>query len=385
LNGAAGPPAPVLIAAGGTGGHLFPARALAEELARRGVAAELVTDRRAQIFGGDFPARRVHLIPAATPVGASPLRMARALATLGRGVIAARRLIRRIGPSIVVGFGGYPTVPPVIAARLCGVTSLIHEQNAVMGRANRLLAHFASAVALSVPRPALIAHAVLARSVITGNPVRDAVVEAAGTAYRAPDGSAFRLLVFGGSQGAHVFSEIVPAALARIAPAERGRIRLVQQCRSEDVERLRAALAEARVDAEIAPFFADLPARIAEAHLVIARSGASTVSEIAAIGRPAILVPLPHAIDNDQRENARALAQAGGGWMIEERALDADRLAREIGALMGAPERLTEAAGAAKAAGRPDAAGALCDLVAHLAAGGGPSGFDAGRQKPGGA
>lgn len=369
---------PILIAAGGTGGHLFPARALGEELARRDVAVELMTDRRAQGFGEDFPARHIHLVPAATPVGRSPVSAARAVLTLMRGVMVARRQIRRLKPPLVVGFGGYPSVPPLLAARLSGVASLIHEQNAVMGRANRLLARFASAVALSVPSPANAARAALARSVVTGNPVRDAVIEAAELPYAAPteDGE-IRLLVFGGSQGARVFSRIVPEALGLIDASLRRRIRLVQQCRAEDLDRVRGSYYDFGFEAELAPFFADLPRRMAAAHLVIARSGASTVSEIAAIGRPAILVPLPGAIDNDQRENARALARAGGAWMIEERELDAGRLAGEIGALMKAPERLAGAAAAARGAGRRDAVRVLADLVLFMAGGGSPEGFAA--------
>ena len=371
-TGQAGQPgAPVLIAAGGTGGHLFPARALAEDLRRRGIAVELVSEERAQSFGHDFPAQAIHLIPAATPVGKSPIKLIRALMTLARGVYQARRMIGHVAPSLVVGFGGYPTVPPLIAARLRGVASLVHEQNAVMGRANRLLSRLASAVALSVPDPAKAGASVLAKSVLTGNPVRDAVIAASAVPYQTPqtDGP-FKLLVFGGSQGAHVFSELLPQAVKLLDGRHRSRLVITQQARSEDLGQVRAAYDAAGVDAEIATFFADLPQRMADAHLVVCRSGASTVSEIAAIGRPSIMVPLPHAIDNDQLHNARALEAAGGGWTAEQSMLDASALARDIGALMDEPDRLAEAAGAARAAGRPQAAEALGALVEHLAKGG---------------
>ena len=367
-NASSAPSRPVLIAAGGTGGHLAPARALAEELGRRGAPVELVTDERGGRFDEGFPARAVHEVPAATPVGRSPVRALSALITLARGVVRARALIRAAKPAVVVGFGGYPTIPPLIAARLAGVPSMIHDQNAVIGRANRLLARLVDAVATAVERPANANPSILAKAVMTGNPVRDAVVAARDVPY-APfrSGEPLHLLVFGGSQGARVFSELVPEALKRLPGELRQRVSLVQQCRIEDIEAVRSAYADFGLDAELAPFFADMPERMAQAQLVIARSGASTVSEIAAIGRPAILVPLPHAIDNDQRENARALQSAGGAWMREQHTLDADTLSGDIKDLMEHSERLTQAAAAARAAGRPKAVLALADLALDLA------------------
>lgn len=368
-------PLKVLVAAGGTGGHLFPAQALSEELGAHGHEVHLVTDIRGGHFDEGFPAAGLHEVPAATPVGRSPLSAVRAVSTLAGGVMAARRLIARIGPDVVVGFGGYPTVPPLVAAWLARVPRVVHEQNAVMGRANRLLARLANAIATSVP-PELLQKAgagARGKSVLTGNPVRASAVRARGAAYHPPESNEpFRLLVFGGSQGAHVFSELIPAALVRLRPALRQRIALVQQVRAEDLIDFRLAVDRTGVQAEVAPFFNDLPQRMADAHLVVCRSGASTVTELAVVGRPAIMVPLPHAIDNDQRENARGLAAAGGGWMIEQGDLDAERLASELEALMGAPWRLLTAARAARLAGRPDAVRNLAKLVEHLGRGGTP-------------
>ncbi|MFV2093731.1 MAG: UDP-N-acetylglucosamine--N-acetylmuramyl-(pentapeptide) pyrophosphoryl-undecaprenol N-acetylglucosamine transferase, partial [Hyphomicrobiales bacterium] len=307
----------VLVAAGGTAGHLFPARALAEELAGPETQIHLVTDRRAAGFDEDFPASSIHLVRAATPVGRSPLRTVQALVTLALGVVAAFRLVRRLRPDIVVGFGGYPTVPPLLAAWAARVPVLIHDQNAVMGRANRALVRVADVFATSVPAPKLASAAALRKAVHTGNPVRRAVLEVRSIAYRAPAPSGrLRLVVFGGSQGASVFATVVPGALALFDAARRARIELVAQCRKGGRETLEAAYRQIGVDAEIAPFFSNMPARIADAHLVICRSGASTTTELAVIGRPAILVPLPGAIDHDQRENARELAAGGGGWLV---------------------------------------------------------------------
>jgi UDP-N-acetylglucosamine--N-acetylmuramyl-(pentapeptide) pyrophosphoryl-undecaprenol N-acetylglucosamine transferase len=361
-------PGAILIAAGGTGGHLFPAEALAHALAARGHAIELATDERADRYGHDFPARKVHLIAAATVNGRSPLALAGTALTLGRGTLQALPIVRRLKPAAAIGFGGYPTVPPLVAAKLSRVPILLHEQNAVMGLGNRLLARFATAIATGFPNPGgLGAHAAVA--VHTGNPVRPPVVAAAAIPYDAPtaDGR-LRLLVFGGSQGARVFADLVPPAVAKLAPALRARLSIVQQAREEDLPRTRSAYAGTGTDAELAPFFTDLPARMAHAHLVIARSGASTVAELSAIGRPSILVPLPHARDQDQAANAAVIAQTGGAWAFPQAELTPDRLAAELTALLADPMRLTAAASAAKTVGRPDAVERLADLVEAVAA-----------------
>jgi UDP-N-acetylglucosamine--N-acetylmuramyl-(pentapeptide) pyrophosphoryl-undecaprenol N-acetylglucosamine transferase len=358
--------APILLSAGGTGGHLFPAEALAVALARRGWSVHLATDRRVESYGHDFPAHAVHLIPSATVTG-SPVAAVRALATLARGFLRSRRLVAAIRPAAAIGFGGYPTVPPILAAAWAGVPTVVHDQNAVLGRANRFLAPRVTKIATSLATVGGAA-AFSGRIVQTGNPVRPAVTEAAAAAYpgRAA-GDPFRLLVFGGSQGARFFSDALPAAVALLSKDVQGKLMIVQQCRPEDIDRVRAAYAALGVGAELQPFFPDLPQRIAAAHLVVSRSGASTCAELAVIGRPAIMVPLPHAIDQDQKANAGVLAAAGGGWMIEQPEATPERLAGEIAALVAEPERLAKAAAAAKAVGVPDAAERLADLVEEVA------------------
>ena len=364
-------PPSVLLAAGGTGGHLFPAFALAEELARRGLAVDLVTDMRGDRYGTGFPARSVYRVPAATPGSKrNPFALARAGFTLASGIHKARKLLRSLKPAAVVGFGGYPTVPPLIAARLLGIPAIIHEQNAVLGRANHLLAKSAAAVATSFRTTKRLDGPLAAKARFTGNPVRDAVIAAARTPYPplTPDGP-LRLLVFGGSQGARVFAETVPPALATLPVATRQRLRLVQQARPEDVASVEAATAAAGIKAEIAPFFKNLPELMAESHLVIARAGASSVAELAVIGRPSILVPLPHSLDSDQLENATNLAESGGSWCIEQRDLTPLRLATELGQLFASPETLTAAAAGAKAQGQADAVALLADLVGEVIGG----------------
>ncbi len=357
----------VLLCAGGTGGHLFPAQALAVALNARGFAVDLATDERAEHYGGDFPARRTHIIPSATFGSKAPLPMAKALFRLGAGYLKASRLIRATRPAVVVGFGGYPTLPPLMAAVHRGLPTLIHDQNAVMGRANRLLSARVRAIATSFPD--VVKGELAAKARFTGNPVRPMVIEAAKTPYDAPQaGGLFRLAVFGGSQGARVMSEVVPAALAKLSDAHRGRLVLTQQARGEDGEAVKAAYAQARITAEVSPFFADLPRRIADSHLVIARSGASTVAELAVIGRPSILVPLPHALDNDQLLNASALSAAGAATLVRQSDFTPDWLAGELTRLLDDPAPLSQAAAHAREQGHADAADRLADLVAELAA-----------------
>jgi len=359
--------APVLVAAGGTGGHLFPAEALAAALNRRSVAVHLVTDRRAERYGAAFSEQTIHVVSSATFGSRDPFALVRTAAMLGLGYFQARALLARLKPAAVVGFGGYPTVPPVLAAARSGVPSLIHDANAVIGRANRFLAPRVAAIATSFSdvfrdRPELAAKATL-----TGNPVRPAVVEAAATPYPT-SGDPLRLLIFGGSQGARVMADIVPSAIGLLDAPLRARLAIVQQARDEDLARVRAAYDKLGVAAETALFFANLPARIAASHLIVSRSGASTVAELAAIGRPAILVPLPHALDQDQFANAGVLETAGGAIRLTQDAFTPRRLAAEIAALAAAPQRLAAMAAAAKSVGRLDAAERLADLVLQVAA-----------------
>lgn len=359
----------ILLVAGGTGGHLFPALALREALKRRGWIVHVASDARVGRFIEGVPAEETHVVRAAT-ITKNPLRAAAAAVELGLGLVEARRLLRRIGPAAIVGFGGYPTVPPLLAARLAGIPAIVHDANAVLGRANRLMLRFGAHLATAFESPG---GAERARAVtLVGNPLRAAVLEAASVEYQLPEPDGpFRLLVFGGSQGAQVFSNLVPAAVGLLDKPARTRLSIVQQCRPEDLDGARAAYGELGVEAELAPFFADLPARIAGAHLVISRSGASTVAELAAIGRPAILVPYPHALDQDQAANAGKLAAAGGAWPMPQSQLTPERLAGKLAELIGAPDELARAAAAAKGMGRPDAVERLADLVERAAAGAG--------------
>ncbi|MBV8419256.1 MAG: undecaprenyldiphospho-muramoylpentapeptide beta-N-acetylglucosaminyltransferase, partial [Hyphomicrobiales bacterium] len=346
-----------MLAAGGTGGHLFAAEALAEALGRRGIAVALATDHRAERYGKTFPARDIHIITSATVRGRNPLSLARTAAMLGIGTMQALRLLARIRPAAVVGFGGYPTIPPVLAATLRKIPTVIHEQNAVMGRANRFLASRVNAIATSFAGVLDREGELDAKATRTGNPVRPAVIAAAATPYAAPQATGpVRLLVFGGSQGARIMADIVPVAIERLARDLQARLTVVQQARAEDLAQVTDIYARAKVAAEVAPFFADLPARIASSHIVVARSGASTVAELAAIGRPAILVPLPHALDQDQSANAGVLERAGGALRLRQDDFTPDRLAGEISTLASTPQKLVAMAAAARSQGAIDAA-----------------------------
>jgi UDP-N-acetylglucosamine--N-acetylmuramyl-(pentapeptide) pyrophosphoryl-undecaprenol N-acetylglucosamine transferase len=354
----------VLLAAGGTGGHLFPAEALAAVLDRRGIAVELATDARGGRYGDRFPARQVHVIPSETVRSRNPLSLARTGATIGYGLAKAFWLLGRVKPAAVVGFGGYPTLPPLLAATLRRIPTIVHEQNAVMGRANKLLASRVTAIATSFAGVLAVDPKLAFKSTRTGNPLRPAVIAAASTPLDAPqpDGL-FRLLVFGGSQGAKIMSDVVPAAIERLDATLRQRLLLAQQAREEDLQRVRDTYARLAIASEVASFFADLPARIAAAHLVVSRSGAGTVAELAAIGRPSILVPLPHSLDQDQFANAGMLEMTRGGIRLRQEAFTPERLAAEITALASAPEKLVAMAQAARSQGAIDAADRLADLV----------------------
>ena len=356
-----------MLAAGGTGGHLFPALALAQELKRRGTAVDLVTDMRADRYDAGFPARAIYRVPSATPTGKSPLGLARVAWALARGVIASLRLMHRVKPGAVVGFGGYPAFAPLVAARLLGVPTALHEQNAVLGRANRSLARYVTAIATSFEHTKLLDARTQRKARVTGNPVRDLVVEWASQGYQPPpEGGPCALLVFGGSQGARFFADAMPETLALTPDWLRARLTVVQQCREEDLARVEEAYAAAGVRAHLATFFGNLPEEMAKAHLVIGRAGASTVAELTVMGRPAILVPLPHAIDNDQLQNAQRLADGGAGWCLEQKNYSPEFLSEALADLFTSPDKLAQAAAAAKALGQPQAVTQLADLVEEL-------------------
>ena len=354
---------PIVIAAGGTGGHFFPAEALAAELVARGHRIALMTDSRS---GGErsavFAGRETFVLPGAGIAGRGWRRGVRALAAIGAGTIEARRILSRLEPSIVIGFGGYPSLPPVLAARSLRrrPSVILHEQNAVLGRANRLLARFADRLALGVAetshRPARLP------AVVTGNPVRPEIAALAGQPYAPPeDGAPVRVLVTGGSQGARVFGDALPRAIALLPAALRTRLRLAQQCRAEDLDRIRTAYREIGVAAELSPFFDDIAARLAWADVVVARAGAGTVAELAIAGRPALLVPFPHAIDNHQLFNARAV----GAMVLEQAEFERriELLADRLMQCFGNPDLLATAAHAIAQHAIPDAAQRLADAV----------------------
>lgn len=356
----------IVLATGGTGGHVFPAQALARALMARGYRLVLVTDRRGGAYGGLLGGLETHRIRAAGISGRGLTARISALFQLGLGLLQARRLLKRLGPSAVIGFGGYPSVPTMVAAAQLGFKTVIHEQNAVLGRANRLLAHRADRVATAFDTTAMLREADRARAERTGNPVRPEIVESRRPyAPPASDGSV-EILVTGGSQGAAVFGELIPPALAMLPDAIRGRLRVTQQCREDGLAAVRGAYEAAGIAADLAPFFTDIPRRLATAQLVICRSGASTVAELAVAGRPAIMIPYPHAIDDHQRENAARLCDAGGGWLVPQDSLTAEGLSALVRSLIEAPRKLETAAQCAARFGISDAAELLADLVCSL-------------------
>lgn len=358
---------PIVIAAGGTGGHLYPAEALADRLMARSHRIVLMTDRRSGALDSPvFAACERHVLAGAGVSGRGIGRAASGFAQLVKGTRAARRLLAGIEPAAVVGFGGYPSVPPVLAARRLRTRPviLLHEQNAVLGRANRFLARFAEHLALSL-EPTERLPAGMART-LTGNPVREAVTALAGAPYVPPAGR-ISLLVLGGSLGAKIFATLIPQALALLAGDLRARIDLAIQAPEGELPGLRERLAAIGVSHVAARFFGDVADRLAGAHLVVARAGASTVAEIAVAGRPAIFIPLPHAIDDHQRANADALARHGAALRLDQAVTTPDALAGAIFRLLAEPARLATMAEAAAAAGRPRAAADLADLIETLA------------------
>ncbi len=360
---------PIVLVAGGTGGHVFPAEALAAALRARGHTLALLTDRRGVAWSGALGGVATHAVRAGRVTGVSLMGRIRGVADLALGGLQSHRLLARLRPSAVIGFGGYAAVSPMLAAASLGVPTVLHEQNALMGRANRLLAPRVTAIATSFAAVERLRAEDAPKVVLTGNPVRDAVRAMRDAPYAPPArGGPVELLVTGGSQGAAVFSRVVPAAIARLPEAIRARLSLSQQCRPEDIDGVRGAYAAAGFRAELAPFFTDLAARLARAHLVICRAGASTCAELTAAGRPALLVPYPHAADDHQSVNARVLAAAGAAEAVPEGDLTPDLLAARLKLLVEQPGHLAAMARAARAAGHADAAGNLAILVEGMVA-----------------
>jgi UDP-N-acetylglucosamine--N-acetylmuramyl-(pentapeptide) pyrophosphoryl-undecaprenol N-acetylglucosamine transferase len=358
---------PIVIAAGGTGGHVFPAEALAAELIARGAAPVLFTDRRGDSYGGVLGTLEVRQIRGGGLAGVGTWARVRSVLALSAGYLEARTALKRVAPAAVIGFGGYASVPTLMAASLLGHPTMIHEQNAVLGRANRLLAPRVERIATVFDQVARLPEGTGHKVVRTGMPVRAAFSPVRDRAYAPPlAGLPIRLLVLGGSQGAQVFSHVIPEAVARLPLALRQRLNIVQQCRPEDLDHVRDHYGRQGVRADLATFFTDVPERLGQTHLMVARAGASTVGEITLAGRPAILVPYPHAIDDHQSANAKAIETAGAGWVMPQDTFTAEALARRIEALLAEPEALVAAASAARALGAPEAAARLADAVFDL-------------------
>jgi UDP-N-acetylglucosamine--N-acetylmuramyl-(pentapeptide) pyrophosphoryl-undecaprenol N-acetylglucosamine transferase len=358
----------IVLAAGGTGGHLFPAEALAGELARRGRTIVVMTDKRGRGYGTAFPGARIEIVPSAAFSDRSVIGLMTAPFEILAGIAVSYFKLLLLRPKAVIGFGGYPSLPVMLAACLARFPTAIVTPDALLGRANRIVMNMVRSIAANFPLVRFLPRD-RSKIVYTGNPLRPEVVALAGAPYTMPEPlGPLRLLVFGGSQGARFFSEALPAALALVKPEIRARLDLVQQCRPEDLDAARAAYAKLGVKAELAPFYKDMPDRMAHAHLVVARSGAGTVSELAAIGRPAILVPLPHALDDNQTPNADALVAAGGGWRVKQKELSPKKLASMLEATFADPADLARRAAAALTLGKPDATQRLADLVESLEA-----------------
>ena len=351
----------VILAAGGTGGHLFPAQALGEVLVARGYRIHLMTDERVRDYGKSFPAEHTHIVDSASPSPWRPMSFLK----LFRGYRTAKAILKRERPAAVIGFGGYPSFPPIYAAASLGIPCLVHEANSVLGRANKVLAKKVNAVAGSFADT--IGLPTKAKFEVTGNPVRAIALDHMGAGYPAYDGQ-LNLLVFGGSQGARFFSDFMPPVIAALPVELRNKIYLTQQCRAEDIERVRTEYSALGLTCDLKTFFLDLPKRIAASHLVIGRSGASTIAELGVIGRPAIMVPLPHAIDNDQLRNAESFAAAGAGWVCPQATLQHLDFAVFLERLLRDGAGLKRAAESALGHGKPDAAERLADLVEKIIA-----------------
>ena len=352
-----------VLAAGGTGGHLIPAFALAIELEKRGHHVALVTDERGAKIPGKPESLTAHVLPAGR-ITANPLGWVKGLSGILEGRRMALRLFESFDPSAVVGFGGYPALPALLAATSRKIPSVIHEQNAVLGRVNRLLAGRVDAIATSYRETDRLAPKNAPKVHLVGNPVRTEVLALRDRPFPPfTEEGLLRVLVTGGSQGASVLSEVVPDGLAMLQPALRTRLQVTQQCRAEDIEAVRARYASHDIPAELGTYFEDMAVRLADAHLFIGRAGASTVAELTAVGRPAILVPLPIATDDHQAANTREIAAAGGARMIRQDKFTAVELAKQIQAMAQRPETLATAAHAAWNCGYPNATADLADLV----------------------
>lgn len=358
-----------VLAAGGTGGHMVPAHALAAELKSRGHGVLLITDERGARFPGLFEGVPVHILPAGR-LGGGPVAWLKALNSVVKGRAEAKRLYREHRPDAVVGFGGYPAFPSLLAASSMRIPTVLHEQNAVLGRVNRLLVGEAAAIGIAYDRVERLKPRYKDKTVIVGNPVREAVARLGELPFPAFDEFApLKILVTGGSQGATILGKVVPEGLGLLQPSLRRRLQVVQQCRPDDIERIRSEYAELGIPAELTTYIEDMPSRLGDAHLVIGRAGASTIAELGAAGRPAILIPFAAATDDHQTVNAREITAAGGARTIQQDQFTPEVLARQIEALAIDPVALNNAAARALSVGRPHAARDLADLVERVGGG----------------
>jgi len=354
------------LAAGGTGGHMIPAHALATELKSRGHGVLLITDERGARFPGLFEGMPVHVLPAGR-LGGGPVGWLKAAGSVLKGRGQAKRLYREHRPDAVVGFGGYPAFPALLAASPMRIPTVLHEQNAVMGRVNRLLAGEAAGIGTAYDQIDRLKPKYQSKAVLVGNPVREEIARLGELPFPAFDEFApLKILVTGGSQGATILSQVVPEGLGMLEPSLRRRLQVVQQCRPDDIERVRKQYADFGIPAELTTYIEDMDAKLADAHLVIGRAGASTIAELTAAGRPAILVPFAAATDDHQTANAREMVKAGGARAIAQANFTPDVLARQIEALAMDPVALNNAAGRALSVGRPHAARDLADLVERV-------------------
>ncbi|MBL4804456.1 MAG: undecaprenyldiphospho-muramoylpentapeptide beta-N-acetylglucosaminyltransferase [Alphaproteobacteria bacterium] len=360
---------PILLSAGGTGGHVMPAQALALDLKSRGYDVEWVTDKRGMKYAGNFQDIPIHEIRAGT-LGAGVIGKVRGVADLGIGILQAGKIISKIKPAAVVGFGGYPSFPAVYAAQRNGIPTILHEQNAIIGKANAMLAHKAERIASSTPELRGVDEIDCVRTVFTGNPVRAEI----SALYTQPypvlsDDGQLNILVMGGSLGAHIFSEVLPEALSRLPQDQRARLRITQQCREEDMTPTKEAYAKAGIEADLHMFIRDVAEHLKTSHLVIARSGASTVAEVSTAGRPAIYVPYPHHKDQQQKMNADVVSDRGGAWLMTQDGFTPDAVLARIETFLQNSEILFRAAEKARACSRPDAARKLGNLVTAVISG----------------
>ncbi|NUR46113.1 MAG: undecaprenyldiphospho-muramoylpentapeptide beta-N-acetylglucosaminyltransferase [Sphingomonas sp.] len=355
-----------VLAAGGTGGHMIPAHALAAELKSRGHGVLLITDERGARFPGLFENVPVHILPAGR-LGGGPIGWLKAAGSVIKGRGQAKRLYREHRPDAVVGFGGYPAFPSLLAASSMRIPTVLHEQNAVMGRVNRLLAGDAEAIGTAYDEIDRLKPKHQAKAVLVGNPVREEIARLGEMPFPPFDEVApLKILVTGGSQGATILSEIVPQGLGMLEPSLRRRLQVVQQCRPDDIERVRSQYAELGIPAELMTYIEDMADKLADCHLMIGRAGASTIAELTAAGRPAILIPFAAATDDHQTANAREMVRAGGARAIAQGNFTPEVLARQIEALAMDPVALNNAAGRSLSVGRPHAARDLADLVERI-------------------